>query len=315
MLSQAQPSAAPLPQEQVTTQHPYPTRRSVTGGSADDFRNLDTLASASAEQSSVPPKQHMTRNSAPPKNVAFELHFDGAPNVRGRLPMRVQIFPHDTTDSIVTTVKNFYGLYDGAAQAVSFEDTYGDTLIPSYENFTNDGVVYIRVIPNHNPPPVLPEYPPPYEGDVISPQRAPDPSDLPHPMLPPLFATPVAPVAYGPSPLSRPGSRISRKQSLSPKLGSGRSASIQKPRMRLGLKSQGSSFHAEGDDPNNDAHNGYSSSDCGAGSVTSSRKARSEQLASAEISVENIVEGGRRKKPKFESSVSWPKPCLVSNDF
>lgn len=55
---------------------------------------------------------------------------------------------------------------------------------------------------------------------------------------------------------------------------------------------------------NSDTINGYSSSDGGAGSVTSSRKARSEQLASAEISTTNIVEGNRRKRAKFESSVS-----------
>jgi hypothetical protein len=52
--------------------------------------------------------------------------------------------------------------------------------------------------------------------------------------------------------------------------------------------------------------NGYSSSDNGRDSVTSSRKAKSE-LASAEISLDNIVEGGRRKRAKFESSVRWPR--------
>ena len=39
-----------------------------------------------------------------------------------------------------------------------------------------------------------------------------------------------------------------------------------------------------------------------ASSVTGSRKA--EPLASADISLDNIVEGGRRKRAKFESSVS-----------
>ncbi len=49
----------------------------------------------------------------------------------------------------------------------------------------------------------------------------------------------------------------------------------------------------------------YNSSDDEGGSVTSSRKARNEQLASAEISEKNIVEGGRRQaqRAKFESSV------------
>jgi hypothetical protein len=70
------------------------------------------------------------------------------------------------------------------------------------------------------------------------------------------------------------------------------------------MKSRGSSAHGSLLDPNNDAMNGYSSSDGGHGSVSSSRKAKSEQLSSAEISLDNIVEGGRRKRAKFESSVS-----------
>jgi hypothetical protein len=47
--------------------------------------------------------------------------------------------------------------------------------------------------------------------------------------------------------------------------------------------------------------NGYSSGD-GAGSVSS--RTKSEHLGNTEISLDNIVEGGRRKRAKFESSVS-----------
>ncbi len=64
------------------------------------------------------------------------------------------------------------------------------------------------------------------------------------------------------------------------------------------------SFQGQLNDLNNDAMKGYSSSDGEGGSVTSSRKARSEQLASADISLDNILEGNRRKRAKFESSVS-----------
>jgi hypothetical protein len=46
---------------------------------------------------------------------------------------------------------------------------------------------------------------------------------------------------------------------------------------------------------------GYSDSDGGHGSVTSSRKARSEMTA--DISLGNILQEGRRKRAKFESSV------------
>lgn len=55
---------------------------------------------------------------------------------------------------------------------------------------------------------------------------------------------------------------------------------------------------------NSDAPRGYSSSDGEGGSVTSSRKARSEQVVNADISLDNVLEGNRRKKAKFESSVS-----------
>ena len=46
---------------------------------------------------------------------------------------------------------------------------------------------------------------------------------------------------------------------------------------------------------------GYSSDENSEGSVTSSRRSKQEQV-NAEISVDNIVEGGRRKRA-FESSV------------
>ncbi|KKY17098.1 putative zn 2cys6 transcription factor [Diplodia seriata] len=45
--------------------------------------------------------------------------------------MRVNIWPHDTTESIVATVKNFHGIYDGQGYGVSFEDRHGNTLIAS----------------------------------------------------------------------------------------------------------------------------------------------------------------------------------------
>ena len=48
---------------------------------------------------------------------------------------------------------------------------------------------------------------------------------------------------------------------------------------------------------------GYSSGDNGEGSVSSSRRSGTERV-NAEISVDNIVEGGRRKRA-FESSVSY----------
>ncbi|KAI9852218.1 MAG: hypothetical protein M1838_001455 [Thelocarpon superellum] len=252
----------------------------------------------------TPQSYHASPQTSPkPKHVAFELYFPESPNYRARLPMRVQIFPHDTTDSIITTVKNFYGLYEGpgGAKGVSFEDEQGNTLIARYENFRNNMVVYVRVLLEEAGTPKA--YGPP-EHPSASPNHF---QSEPHAMRPP---QPAQALTYGQTP-SRPASRTMRKRSVSPPLGRGRrsvSANTRpdpsKPsRSRTGLKSRGSSTHASGPDVNGDAMNGFSDSDGGQGSVSGSRKSRSEQLASAEISLDNIVEGGRRKRAKFESSV------------
>ncbi|KJZ68943.1 hypothetical protein HIM_11659 [Hirsutella minnesotensis 3608] len=106
---------------------------------------IDTpaVSGLSSNGGSVSPRQ-----TATPKTVTFELAFSNSPQYRARLPMRVQIYPHDTTDSIVTAVKEFYGLYWGqtGSKGVSFEDDNGNSLIARYENFRNNMVVYVRVI-------------------------------------------------------------------------------------------------------------------------------------------------------------------------
>jgi len=194
--------------------------------------------------------------------------------------MRVNIFPHDTTDSIITTVKNFYGLYE--RRGVVFEDRHGNTLIARYENFDHNMVVYVRVTAED---PDIDEY-----QSVTrlsnSPRRP--RLDEAFQMLPPTLARAVG------------------RQSESPQPGRGRrsaSASTNAKRPRLAAKSRGPSSHGSFADGNVDANN-YSDSEGGDASVTSSRRSRKEQVASAEISVDNIVEGGRRKRAKFDSSVS-----------
>ena len=82
------------------------------------------------------------------KRVTFELLLP-MPQHRARLPMRVMISRNDTTESIITTVKNFYGLYDGPG--VAFEDRDGNILIANYENFEHDMTVYVTVTPEHSP--------------------------------------------------------------------------------------------------------------------------------------------------------------------
>ena len=212
-----------------------------------------------------------------PKNVAFELLLDENSKVRARIPMRVQIYPHDTTDSIVTTVKNFYGIYDGAASGVSFEDEHGTTLIARYENLKNNMTVYVRVIP-------IQPYTDHFYGGFPVERKRPSLGE-------PFGMDNVAPVLDRPS---RPSSRLARKRSTSPSNRSLRSASQHKQGSRSGIKSRGSSTHA-----------GFPDDELVSDSEeTCSRRSRGDAFASSEISMENILQDGRRKRPKFDSSVS-----------
>ncbi|KAI9871228.1 MAG: hypothetical protein M1830_003170 [Pleopsidium flavum] len=290
------------PQMHQQRYHQYPTRQSMSTQPQTNPNQRYTTPPANLNYTgshSGPPTPYNASPLSPtPKHVAFELIFEESPNYRARLPMRVQIFPHDTTDSIVTTVKNFYGLYEGAAQGVSFEDEQGNTLIARYENLRNNMVVYVRVIPDYSHPPDGLRQRSFHSASPVGPHKVPHLDDAPQ-MLPPQL---VQGLHHG-QPASRPGSRLARVRSVSPASGRGRrSVSTQKGRSRSGIKSRGSSAHGSFQDVNSDPINGDSSSDGGQASVTSSRKAKSEQLASAEISLDNILEGGRRKRAKFESS-------------
>lgn len=279
--------------------HQYPTRHSVMSNNMTlDGHRFATPPVSQGHGNNTPAGYSVSPASPAPKNVAFELLFDGATNHRARLPMRVQIFPHDTTDSIVTTVKNFYGLYEGAANGVSFEDDRGNTLIARYENFQNNMVVYVRVIPDYSQAWQQQGQIQNHSASPINAQRLLH-LDEGFQMPPP---QPAQILNYG-QPTSRPASRVSRKQSASPRPGRGRrSISAQKASSRSGLMSREDSFQEQLNDLNSDTVKDYSSSDGEGGSVTSSRKARSEQLVSADISLDNILEGNRRKRAKFESS-------------
>lgn len=276
--------------------HPYPTRHSVSNQSYTPLNQQPLVNEGQGLQASSAGNNQLPAGPAP-KTVTFELLFDGAANYRARLPLKVQIWPHDTTDSIVTTVKNFYGLYEGYASGFNFEDASGHILIARYENFLNDMFVYVRAHFD-NSRSVQPYEPTPYQS--ASPH-----SDHRYPQLEEGFQMPPPQqvLNYGQS-YSRSSSRVARKRSASPRTARvGRATSSQKGRSRSGLKSTDGSVLGSFDDTNNDAMNGYSSSDGGAGSISGSRKARSEQFARAEISLENVLEGGRRKRAKFESSV------------
>ena len=240
------------------------------------------------------------RVASTPKNVAFELLFRESPQYRARLPLRVSIFPHDTTESIVTTVKNFYGLYSGptVSKGVSFEDEQGNTLIARYENFGNNMIVYVRVI-DESPPPPGPYGSMPYNAPT-GPQTLYGGEDYPL-QPPPQIAQHIA----------RPESRTSHRRSPSPNTGRGRRSASANTNPAASKKGRSRSSKARGS-VNGDAQsdmNGYSSGDGAPGSASGKNK---EQIGNTEISLENIVEGGRRKRAKFESSVSHTTSLMRS---
>lgn len=287
---------------EVSNIHHYGTRRSHSGwpptqdlvpqGRPVDGHHLhgDGLTNPSDQDESIEP---------PPKDVAFELIIDSATSHRARLPMRVQIFPHDSTESIITTVKNFHGLYDPSIQGVNFEDAQGRVIIARYENFANNSTVYVRVVYDEsqafqhgNVPAYL----------SASPRRVHNFDDSPQPLP---STQPSQILQYGQS-MSRPSSRAACKRSASPHAGPGGRGSITQ-HARSKLRSRDVSQLGSFEEAHADA-NTFSDSDGGANSVSSSRKSRSENPARAEISTENILEGGRRKRTKFESSVSASDP-------
>ena len=289
------------PQVDPQRAHQYPTRHSMmSNNAAEELQQYTSPPIAQPYSNYSQQASPVYANSPatlPPKNVTFELLCGPG---KARLPMKVQIFPHDATDSIITTVKNFYGLYDGTTKGISFEDDRGNTLIARYENIQNNTTIYVRVVQDFSSAWQPSGQTPVNAASPISAHRV-HALEEPFQMLPP---QPAQALSYGQT-ISRPASRAARKKSASPRRGANsRSASTQKGRPRMGALSREDSFQNHLDNLNSDTGKDYGSSDGEAGSVTSSRKARSEQLASAEISLDNILEGNRRKRAKFESSVS-----------
>lgn len=267
----------------------------------DSPMKTDTQWDGRHSGSATPYSAHMSpSHGLSTKSVAFELLFPESPQYKARLPMRVQIHYHDTTASIVETVKNFYGLYNahGHNRAISFEDRQGNTLIACYKNLSDGMTVYVRVTD---------EAPSTYDRQSYhsaSPVHAQYLAGEQYQMPPP---PPAQALTYG-QPPTRPASGASERGSASPSRGrqigavSTTASGVSKARSRSGYKSRGSSTHGSFPDIHSDGLTGYSSGDGAPNSVSS--RTKSEQLGNTEISLDNIVEGGRRKRAKFESSVS-----------
>ncbi|KAI6245877.1 hypothetical protein HI914_05970 [Erysiphe necator] len=274
-----------------------------------------------SSQTELPQSGKITRNnglptseSQAPKSVAFELLFTQSSQHRARIPMRVQIFPHDTTESIVTTVKNFYGLYSSpiCMTGVSFEDEDGNILIARYENFRNNMIVYVRIISE-----------PIQSTEIMGASAfAPGATALQNPYFSDNIHTtlPMMPAQISnydqARARSRSTSKISQNHSVSPSHGLTNSIPPKKTRSRSGLKSRGAVTQGSFTENYYNSCNNSGNNDENSGSTLT--KAKNEQIGSTEISLDNIVEGGRRKRAKFESSelplfAPTQMPAVISN--
>lgn len=226
-------------------------------------------------------------NVGGPKSLCFELLLDERSKTRARIPLRVLVNFHDTTESIITTVKSFYGIYDG--NGVSFEDSAGNTLIASYDNFTHNTTVYVRSVAGQGQPSAVPAAPAPVVNGRLESPRRPTLAE-PFSVLPPHMRE------LSQSPTRRSSSRNMNKRSVSPSRDRGRRSNSQQQRGSHADSrcSSANRSHAEND---------FSDSDAGHSSVSGSKKARSEQFASSEISTANVLPDGRRGHPIFDSSV------------
>lgn len=241
---------------------------------------------------SLSPRAIAAAPEPPVKSVQFVLT---AP-YRSRLPLRLEIRHTDTTDGITSTVRNFFGLYPGpdVTLGISFEDDDGSTFIARYDNVHEDKTVFVRVT---------------QQPLGLAFHAATSPAPVYH------NANANGYLPGGPQPphahASRPTSGASRLRSPSPNGGRGRRSTSTGTNPTAGKKGRSRSSknrsQVNGDAPG-DSFNGYSSGDGAAGSSFRSK----EQLGNTDISVENIVEGGRRKRAKFESAVSCELPSGIT---
>lgn len=233
------------------------TRTTRSYGSYSSVPALATTPYHNAPIIMTPPKSLSPNSHC--KNVHFRL-YSGVSE-----PKTLHIFPHDTTDSITTTVKNMFGLGREEDSALSFRDPEGRYMILQHENFEDGMTVNIHVEEN----------PRHYSCQFR-------PSLLDH--------------------------RASGARSVSPSAARGRRSASAGGRLK-GLKRPAASYDWEnGQDYvehyTQDYFHQQPPQQFLPEDYDEDQRARVEPLASAEISLVNIVEGSRRKRPKFSSDVS-----------
>ncbi|KAG0126595.1 hypothetical protein HOY82DRAFT_580965 [Tuber indicum] len=223
----------------------------------------------------------MTPQSLSPSTECKNVHF----RFCNSEPKTLHIYPHDTTDSITTTVKNMFGIKLQDECGLSFQDPEGKYMILRHENFSDDMMVDIRVEEN---PASYPQY------------------NLRHPQA----------MSYtGPGPRGS----FSGGRSVSPSAARGRRSASAGGRPR-GMKRQ-ASHRGEEEHYDERFPQGYYLQQppqqfLPEEDEESESRSRIEPVASADISLDNIVEGSRRKRPKFSSDELplFPPPALPRQD-
>lgn len=208
--------------------------------------------------------------SSDAKEITFRLYNSLYPSPsmqhRESPSLNVTIHPHDATESIAFTVKDFFGLLPSEGSPnlrVSFEDSQGHCLILSHENLTSGMTVYVRANTDDSRFQTYPSS----HSDARSQYQGEYVYDNYHPTTEPNYYE-------------------KRGRSQSPADGRDqRSTSVNSVSTTRTKGSKRYNSGTPGLDGNGDP------------------KAKVEQLASAEISLDNILEGSRRKRLKFESSV------------
>lgn len=238
--------------------------------------------------------------AATSKSVVFHVLCPQSPETPARLPLRLNVRPHDTTESLMSTIRNFHGLWDTPGTkvlSISLEDQRGSTIIPRYENFEDDMAVYVRAtLDSSRPgfPPSLcarangsPIAGPGNLGNVTDEPRLYEHQSSTFPMLKTGFQ------GYIPRP---PMIGVSNQLPQYGHMVSGR------PELHLATRGEPLSLPDGRYGPGGETGAMYSDSDEGPASTAGSKK----EIVSAEISLDNIVAGARRKRVNkgFESSVS-----------
>ncbi|KAK3987370.1 hypothetical protein QBC44DRAFT_121497 [Cladorrhinum sp. PSN332] len=105
----------------------------------------------------VEPHEEATDSSqtGPTKIVVFKLALDEPGQFTLREPLAAKIYPHDTIESIISTVKQgFYGIYGQRTVGdLSFVDDQGNPVVAEYENFRDGMDIYVRPKPTVEPSP------------------------------------------------------------------------------------------------------------------------------------------------------------------